>query len=229
MEIATYLAMTAEEFAAAPSAPEKAAWMACHFSPYSASLLNLPPHLPPNSLLILNDSTPPDRQDAKMIAHILQETLQKHSCSGLLLDFQRPGCPETEKMAEELVKLDCPVCVSECYAKDLECPVFLPPLPLTVPLSDYIQPWNGREIWLDTELSCQEITVAENGSTFRAVSADAECPLADKALHCHYRILIKDDRIIFTLKRTREDLKDLLSEAAALGITTTVGLYQELK
>lgn len=131
-------------------------------------------------------------------------------------------------MAEELVALDFPVCVSECYARDLECPVFLPPLPLTVPLSDYIRPWKDREIWLDAALSCEQITVTDQGSSVKATEF-TQCPFSDQELHCHYRIVKKDDSVVFTLQRTKDDLNDLLAEADNLGITAAVGLYQELK
>ena len=52
MAIAQYLAMTAAEMIGSTFLPQKAAWMACHFSPYSTGLCNLPSALPPGSLLI---------------------------------------------------------------------------------------------------------------------------------------------------------------------------------
>ena len=51
---------------------------------------------------------------------------------------------------------------------------------------------------------------------------------ADEALHCHYRIQENPDRVDFTLYRTREDLDALMQEAAQLGVTLAVGLWQEL-
>ena len=42
MAIRQYLAMTAAEMTQAGSLPRHAAWMACHFSPYSTGLTNLP-------------------------------------------------------------------------------------------------------------------------------------------------------------------------------------------
>ncbi len=229
MGIARYLAMTADEFANAPSHPKSVAWMACHFSPYSAGLTNIPKKLPANSLLILNDSTPPSGQSPIVIAKELEYSLKKWNCYGLLLDFQREGCAESLAIIKELLKLEFPVCVSETYAKDLDCPVFLPPLPLTTPLSEYISPWQNRQIWLDTALSCQGIAVTENGSKEFPVDAAGKHPLEDKALHCHYSIVSKQDGFYFTLQRTKQDLDDLLAEADELGITLAVGLYQELK
>ena len=229
MAFARYLAMTAEEFSSAPSLPEKIAWMACHFSPYSTSLLNLPRSLPEASLLILNDSTPPVHQDCKNVAKIIEATLKEQKCSGLLLDFQHRDCPQNKEIAQALTGLDFPVCAPEYLAKELDCSVFLPPPPPDMPLREYIKPWQGRDIWLEAALSCRQIKVTDSGSYLRPVSGDPECPLADTALHCHYGIEKDDDSFIFTLKRTREDLDSLLAEAEALGITAAVGLYQELK
>ena len=221
--------MTADEFASAPTLPDKIAWMACHFSPYSTSLSNLPPKLPPDSLLILNDSTPPGHQDPAEIAKELENTLKIWNCSGILLDFQRPVCDLSMRIIKQLLELDCPVCISEGYAKELDCPVFLPPPPITTPLEEYIAPWKDREIWLDTALNCAQITVTKSGSAVLPISDRPEYPFADEALHCHYHIALKDDAVIFSLQRTKDDLDALLKEAENLGITSAVGLYQELK
>ena len=229
MAIARYLAMTAEEFASAASVTEPIAWMACHFSPYSTSLSNLPQSLPAHSLLLLNDSTPPRHTNPEIVAKDVANVLKSQNCSGILLDFQRPGNSVALEIVKALLQLDCRICVSECYAKDLNCPVFLPPLPLTMPLDEYIAPWKGREIWLDTALSCEQITVTATGSTSRTIFCAQECPLADEVLHCHYHITVNDDSIVFTLQRTKADLAALLADAEKCGIAATVGLYQELK
>ena len=51
----------------------------------------------------------------------------------------------------------------------------------------------------------------------------------DDALCCSYRCDIRPDAAVFTLWRTPEDLADLLTQAQALGIRRTVGLYQQLR
>ena len=229
MEIARYMAMTADEYAAADRLPDRIAWMACHFSPYSTSLSNTPANLPECSLLILNDSTPPENQDIENIANSIVNVLNINKCSGLLLDFQRPDNEKSAEIVDALLKQSIPVCVSEIYAQDLDCPIFLPPLPLTETLDDYIRPYKNREIWLDTALSCIRYIISASGSIKLPVSDDLNCQLEDNTLHCHYRIDITDDCAIFTLRRTREDLENLISEAEKIGITTTLGLYQELK
>ena len=52
--------------------------------------------------------------------------------------------------------------------------------------------------------------------------------LVDTALHCHYKIEEFENRIDFHLYRTCEDLRQLLKDAKSHGVTTAVGLYQEL-
>ena len=71
MAMARYLAMTAAEMMGGAPLPGKTAWMACHFSPYSTGLCNLPAALPPGSLLILNDRTPIHGHDPERICREL--------------------------------------------------------------------------------------------------------------------------------------------------------------
>ena len=52
MAIRPFLAMTAAEIQGTETLPPKTAWMACHFSPYSTGLSNLPKALPPGLSLI---------------------------------------------------------------------------------------------------------------------------------------------------------------------------------
>lgn len=229
MKIARYLAMTAEEFSASPNLSNGIAWMSCRFSADGTFLSNLPENLPAGALLVLDDSVSPKNQDPKNIAKTIRNIIKKQDLAGLLLDFQCPNSPKLLQISHELIQLDCPVCVTEHYANCLDCPVFLPPIPLTVPIAEYIAPWRNREIWLEIAPSCEEITVKDNGTEIRQILDFPECPYVDQTLHCHYKISKPDDCIKFTLQRTKEDLEYLLEEAVSLGITTAVGLYQELK
>lgn len=229
MKIARYLAMTAEEFSASPNLSNGIAWMSCRFSADGTSLSNLPENLPAGAMLILDDSISPKNQDPKNIAKTIGNIIKRQDLAGLLLDFQHLNSPKLLQIARELIQLDCPVCVTEHYANCLDCPVFLPPIPLTVPIKEYIIPWRNREIWLEIAPSCEEITVNPKGMKIQQILNSLECPFNDQTLHCHYKISKTDDCIKFTLQRTKEDLEDLLKEAASLGITTAVGLYQELK
>lgn len=232
MAIRRYFAMTAAEIRANDHLPPELAWMACHFSPYGTGLSNLPKALPPNSLLILNDRTPIHGHDAARIARQLGERMDALKCRGLLLDLQRPGEEETAALVKHLAEaLPCPMAVSEPYAEGLHCPVFLPPVPPDVSLGAYLSPWRGREIWLELALDGAVLTLAEEGAS-TAPLPPAEHPEAghqEEALHCHYHIDISDADVKFTLWRTGEDLENLWEEAQALGVTTGVGLYQELQ
>ncbi len=158
MPIAGYFALTAAEYQAAPPV-SPVAWMACHFSPYGTGLSNLPDVLPPGSLLMLNDRTPIQGHDPERIAAQLEAFWERQPCRGLVLDFQRPGCGESQALAAFLCRsCSVSVAVSSLYAQELDCPVFLPPVPLDVPAETWLAPWQGREIWLDLALEAQKLT-----------------------------------------------------------------------
>ena len=232
MAIVRYLAMTAAEIRANTVFPSEIAWMACHFSPYCTGLSNLPRTLPPGSLLILDDITPIHGHDPTEITAQFRELVEVLECRGVLLDFQRPDCEETAALARYLTQsLPCPVGVSEPYAAELDCPVFLPPAPLDVPLAEYIAPLADREIWLEMALDGEVITLTEEGAAAAPLSPGEsfEGGLVEEKLHCHYHIAVSDTEVRFTLWRTREDLEDLMEEAEHLGVALGVGLYQEFR
>jgi len=231
MAIAPFLAMTAAEMAQISTYPRKIAWMACHFSPYGLGLSNLPERLPPGSLLMVDDITPPGSHDPVLIGNQLARCAEQLQCSGILLDFQRSGCPETEALANYLTQaLPCPVAVSEPYARGLGCPVFLSLLPPSVPLQEHLAFWQGREIWLELGLEAEQLELTEDECS----TAFLPCPLwtgecfSDESLHCHYTIRTTETSAVFTLWRTVEDLQELLKEAEQLGVANAIGLYQEL-
>ncbi len=231
MAIAPFLAMTAAEMYAASSLPPKIAWMACHFSPYQLGLSNLPIELPPDSLLIVDDFTPPQGHDPGLIREQLLACVEALQCCGVLLDFQREDSAESAAIVKQLAaELPCHVAVSECYAKDLECPVFLSLLPPSVPLKEQILPWKGRELWLELGTDGERITLTEKGAESVLLPyPDPSFPgFAEQALHCHYAMEANEKSARFTLWRTKDDREDLLEEAATLGITNAVGLFQEL-
>lgn len=231
MAIRPYLAMTGAELQKNSGIPEKAAWLACHFSPYGTGLSNLPRALPAGALLIVDDMTPMHGHDPVLICDELTLCTEKLACRGVLLDFQRPGNPEVPSLVQHLAScLPCPLAVSERYAEDTGLPVFLPPTDLTVPLPDQLESWNSQEIWLDLSCAGEILHLTEDGCTASGL-IPPDIPsegFADTDLHCHYSICVQEDRVSFTLWRTREDLSDLLAEAEALGIHTAVGLFQEL-
>ena len=231
MAIRQYLAMTASEIAAVNPLPTQIAWMACHFSPYGMGLSNQPQKLPKGSLLILNDRTPIHLHDPLLVACQLSSLLQRLSCAGLLLDFQRPGCEEQGTLCAFLADtLPYPVAISSLYARYADSPVFLPAAPCHIPLEKYIAPWRGREIWLELALDCQELLLTPQGCQVHSIPRQevSDSFHADERLHCRYRSQVTPSEAKFTLLRTRENLAGLVSHAEKLGVTTTVGLYQEL-
>ena len=231
MAIQQYLAMTASEITAASVLPPQIAWMACHFSPYGTGLSNCPNRLPPGSLLILNDRTPIHLHDPLRIACQLNDLARRLSCAGILLDFQRPGCEETARLSTFLSDtLPFPVAVSSLYARCTASPVFLPSLPCHISLEKFIAPWRGREIWLELALDCQELLLTPQGCQVHSIPRQevSDSFHADERLHCRYHSQVTPSEAKFTLLRTRENLAGLVSHAEKLGVTTTVGLYQEL-
>ena len=231
MVIAPFLAMTAAEIRANPNISFPIAWMACHFSPCGTGLSNLPDELPEGSLLILDDQTPWCGHDSKLVVAQLQERLDALGCCGLLLDFQRPRSTEVVELVHLICsELRCPVGVAEAYAAGLSCPVFLSPVPLQQMVAEYLAPWQGREIWLELALDSEEILLTPEGtSTTPLLPRDIpEAVHHDEILHCGYSVTLEERSAKFTLTRARADLAPLLEEAVASGVTTAVGLWQEL-
>ena len=229
MAIKGYLAMTAAEFRNLAPKNQNIAWMACHFSPYGTALSNIPSTLPPHSLLILNDRTPICGHDPELIACQLALLTEKFSCGGLLLDFQRPEEPETADLVRHLLnRLPSPTAVSHFYAADLDCPVFLPPVPIETPVEEYLTPWAGREIWLEAALDGCILELTESGCTQKPHLGPIRDDHADETLCCHYQIETTPSSAVFRLHRTESDLKQLLRRAEPHGVTHAVGLYQEL-
>ena len=231
MAIDCILAMVPAEILANATLPPKIGWMSCHFSPCSTGLSNLPNAIPPGSLLIVDDWVPFQNHDPGRILAQLQEVWNCNDWSGLLLDFQRPGDPGTAEIVQAVMEaFPDMVTVSQAYGEGLQCPIFLPPVPLDVALPDYLRPWQGREIWLDISTMGQAIRLTSEGASATPLPYENQPESAHREprLHCHYRIQVYQDRAEFTLFRTGEDLSDLLTEAKTLGVVNAVGLWQEL-
>lgn len=231
MALTLYLAMTGAEMYHSSCMPEHAAWMACHFSPYSSGISNIPQQLPAESVLILNDRIPPQGHDPALVASQLAETAMRLSADRVLLDFQRPDCTQTAAIAEAVVAtLPCPVGVTPVYAQKLACPVFLSPL-LHKPLHEQLTIWAGRDIWLEAALECVQVDVTEQGSRFYPAPLPDSPPVChtDEALHCRYFIELDEHCARFTLWRDHDLLRSVLKEAENLGVTCAIGLYQQLQ
>ena len=228
MPITGFSALSPGGFRTCSPLPRHPAWMSCHFS--AQGLTDLPRSLPAGSLLILDDSTPPEHCTADAILDGLRNWLSSQAVSGLLLDFQRPGNPFCEELAPVLSEaLSCPVAVTESYAAFTKGPVFLGLLPPHQGLKQQTEFFEGRELWMELGPSPEQILLTEHGASVTSLpGSPPRCPQWDLDLHCHYKISLSEDQAVFTLLRNREDLRALLRDAQDLGVTRYVGLYGEL-
>lgn len=225
-----YLAQTSREME--EYLPERAAYMACHFSPYSAGLSNIPQKIPENSILLLDDSMPIQGHDPNIVNEQLIDLINRFSVGAVLLDFQREQTEDASNMVSALVQaLSCPVAVTKAYTKEQGCPVFLPPPPVDMSLQAYLAPWLRQGVYLEIAPDTLQITVTSEGSktTFLPFGTAPTVPLEDKKLHYHYNVEVFPKKAVFTLQRTGEDLAALAEEAYRLGAHGVVGLYQELR
>lgn len=230
MVLPLYLAMNASEMSYSP-APDRCAWMACHFSSYGNGITNIPESLPAGSILILNDRMPCQGHSAGLAAAQLKEAVEQLECESVLLDFQRSGNLETEAVVQALLEtLPCPVAVSESYAAALSCPVFIGPNPLHIPLETHLAPWKDRDIWLEAALCQETAAVTKNGAEFvpQFPPEGLDGGYFDETLCCNYITKICENTIEFTLFDTPESLEKKLALARSLGVKRAVGLYQEL-
>ena len=231
MVLPLYLALTAAEISASSAFLDYCAYMACHFSPYTAGISNIPAFLPRGSMLILNDRLPCQGHSADLVANQISEAVLRLDCESVLLDFQRSPEPESEAIVSAILSAtSCPVAVTEAYAADAECPILLSPAPLHLPLADYLLPWKGREIWLEAALCQEEILITEKGVHINSIFPTEQLSggFYDESLRCCYHTHILEDSIRFTLFDTPESLNQKLELAAQLGVSRAVGLWQEL-
>ena len=232
MFLPCYQAMTSAEFHRCADLPENMAWMACHFSSSDEGLSNLPVALPEGSLIIVDDWIPINGHDPTVIEKQLRQLILQTSCAGILLDFQRESVDETAFLCKHLtVQLPFPIAITEDYAKDLDCAVFLSSPAPHVSLETHIKPWANREIWLELATDPQHAIITEEGTQITSYLFDKlpEPQHKDNKCHCHYHWYFLNDTVHFYLQRTKEDIIELQQEAASLGVRFGVGLYQQLK
>jgi hypothetical protein len=134
-------------------------------------------------------------------------------------------------MIEAILKqANCPVGVSARYAAGFDCPVLVPPIMPHILPEAFLSPWTGRELWLELSAEGTEIKVTAEGSKYSPLP---HFPLetaihSEPELHCHYRITVQEDQVLFHLGRTQEDQTALLNAAASLGATCALALWQEM-
>ena len=232
MAIPRYLAMTAAEIQQASPLPHRVCWMSCLFSPYTTALSNLPKQLPPQSLVMVTDLTPINGHDPDACAAQLIQLVKQFHIQGIVFDFQRPEQPDAASFLKAITAvLPCPCAISEPYAADASCPVFVSPPPLHASLEDHLKRWQEREIWLELAAYETKIILTEAGSEVLTLPSgvhEGTCH-EDRELHCHYSITLSDKDAHFQLWRTATDLDLLLEEAEQYHVTNAIGLYQEFE
>lgn len=222
-----YLASTQREIE--EFLPKKAAYLSCHFSSSGKGLSNLPQRLPEDSLLLVDDSMPVYGHETALVAEQLCALVAQFSPKAILLDFQRGWSAEAQEMAQAILRsVPCPVAVTESYAKALGCAVFLSAVPADVRLEKHLSPWLEQGVFLELSTCGLAIEMTQNGCKKAPLGAQAELPLYDNKLFCHYAVQVLSDKTAFTLARTGEDLAALADEALRLGAMGAVGLFQEL-
>lgn len=231
MDFSIYLAFTPAEWAALEQHKGKAAWLGCRFSSWGRGISGVPASLPPGSMLILTDETPAQGHDPMQIAKELTQAAKGLEATRVLLDFQRERNEQYWEIAKAvLAAAPCPTAITEQYAGELDSPVLIAPPPLWTPLESKLKAWQAREIWLEAVAESAMVTVTEAGSQYE--SSTFTLP---KESHVHHRLNIryhmrkKDDCVQFALWRDQEQLMAFLESGAKQGITTAVGLYQQLK
>ncbi len=230
MGIKGYLAMTAAEFSKAnhESSP---AWMSCHFSLWGEGLTNLPVTLPQGSMVILDDSNPPNVHDVEIIKSQMGKLCQQLNPECILLDFQKPGNSKTAEIALALVtSLPCPVGISQQYAKGLSCPVLLDCPQPSATLRSSAAAFGGRELWLELAPERQTLALTEEGChiTEEALSQLNPPHFFDQETASCYHWTLTQGKATFYVQRDLNCLQKLLLEAEQIGISRAVGLYQQL-
>lgn len=228
MVIAHYLALSAADFRGCSPLPPHIAWLSCRFSPYGSGLINLPKQLPPDSLCILEDSTPMAAHSIPNISAALSVLLSENRCRGLILDFQRQENAREHQLAAELSKvLPVPVAAPPEFASQ-DCILFLPPAPPETPLQTYLKPWHGRRVWLDTAPNACTLVLSEAGCRIdRNRPFPGGKSFLDSATASRYHIALTNGCAEISLCRDAQTLPVFLEQAGALGVELAVGLWQE--
>ena len=222
MAIPVYLAMTPEEIQSVHKIPQNVAYW---------HSLDFPAQPSRDSLLVFTDEEEFRPSNAGIIAEDLVASAKSLHCRGILLDFQHENRHENSALVTELEARRYPFAASALYAENRNCAVFLPPVPLTATLADYIRPWQGREIWLELAMDGLRIAVTAQDSQEYYLSHASSLNKAhiDWKMHCHYSIETREDTAVFTLWRTKQDIEAMISEVSALPVRLAVGLWQEFQ
>lgn len=227
MLLPLYLAMMDREMRDSPLLPPHTARMGCTFAPEGPGLLDLPETIPQNGMLIVDDRDPVRGHDPDLVAAALAEAVDKLGIRCILLDFERPAAAASKAMAASLAKsLPCPVGMPPDYGAPLDCPLFLPPCPLYMPMAEYLRPWKNREIWIEARMLRQTITITPQGTVYDSPSPADNLTggYYDDVLCCQCITEITDNQVVFTLYDTPETIQKKWNHPR---MTHAIGLFQD--
>lgn len=230
MDLQCYIAFTAAEIYAADHIICTPAWMACHFSTYHTGLSNLPQRLTPDSMVIVNDRTPPHKHDKQLIVEQLNRLADTLRVQCFLLDFQRKEQDETHEIAQYLsANLNRPTGISEAYGQTGSGPVFVSMPPPHGSLTQHMEKLRDRELWLELATEEELAVVDSNGCSFFSgeIMPHSDQLFYDKTLHSKYCLQLDSSSAKFHIRRDEHCIAGILEEAKKLGIKKAVGLYQQ--
>ncbi len=234
MSIPMFLALTAEEFSQNPSLPCRPAWMSVHFSSKGPGLSNLPPQLPPGSMIILDDHIPWKDHSIESICKDLTEALLRAGVYGLLLDFERQPTEETTLLARAVTEcckeLGVTLGAPANYIFDEDTALFVSPLPCNIPAESLK---SQRKLWLDISPVCHCIKMSkdkawESPATYPPRSKTEKHEIHwDDTLLCSYFTESDDDTLKITLFRDTEDAWRLLKRLDPARVQLALGLWRD--
>ncbi len=228
MALELYLAMTESEIREKSAPLTRIAWLTEGFHRETGELEGISALCPEGAMLTVTDGGGLDGVEPDAAIQTLLKAVEDYQCESILLDFQRPGSQAAAELTKKIVSaVTCPVGVSEAYAVEGGA-VFLPPVPVDIPVEEYLSPWQGREIWLELSLEGKCATVGESEVSWQPLCEPVSPPHEEEVLCCHYSLKTGEHEAVFTLSRTGEDMKKLMARAEAFGVTRAVGLFQEL-
>ena len=224
MKTIFYLAMTAQELSIYQN-PALTAYMACHFSPYGSGLADLPESIPEGAMVILNDRIPMLHHDC----HLIASQLASLSCESILLDLQNTQPQKANALIDAILQaVRVPEGVSEQYAAEHPCAVFLPARDADLDPFKACEAWPDREIWMDLSPGFVTYRIDYHGSQRTRECMFMDTPIhPDSGLLCHYSSMMTEAEAMFSLYRTWEDIAGILEKGKKMGVTRGIGLFRE--
>lgn len=180
-------------------------------------------HFPKGMPLLLTDEGCPLLPDPASVCEKIK------TAPWVLLDFEQCASPEVIRWAADFAACaPCPVAVAQVLADHRSGPVFLPPPPLDMPLSEYLRPFREREVWLEASLQAITIVLSARGTEVSQGQPTGEA-IYDPELACMYHAEASPDALRFTLFDTKQTLRQKAQLALELGVKRILCFDHELR